>query len=229
MWEEVAAADSHREEGYEDGFVSLLLEAGNSRRFPKYRHFGLQEAQEATRLAAAAAAAAAGVLGVGIDIVVAVADHVDMVPAAVAAVGIDVDHAGTVVAAAVGLGRIGVLVDAANRLVQLAIQRQDAESLLDMPVVTVAVVVEHFDWQCSCCDLQVVAAAMTVEVVVVQPADIQGPLPHGWGDNMADWFGQAVAIAAAAVGAAGERSESVLGRTQMRWMGVAKCSISIAS
>lgn len=52
------------------------------------------------------------------------------------------------------------------------------------------------------------------------------------GHNMADWFGQAVAIAAVAAGAAGaagERSEPVLGRTQMRWMDVAKCSISIAS
>lgn len=69
---------------------------------------------------------------------------------------------------------------------------------------------------------------MTVEEEVVPPGDIQGPLPHGWGDNMADWFGQAVAIAVAAV-AAGERSEPVLGRIQMRWMDAAKCSISIAS
>lgn len=98
-------------------------------------------------------------------------------------------------------------------------------------MVTVVVVVEHFGWQRSCCDLQAVAAAV-MTVVEVPPADIQGPLPHGWGHNMADWFGQAVAIAAVAAGAAGaagERSEPVLGRTQMRWMDVAKCSISIAS
>lgn len=133
MWEEVAAADSRREEGYEDGFESLLVEAGNSRRFLDYRHFGLRKVQEETQLVAA------GVLGVGIDIVVvvvvvavAVADHVDMVPAAVAAAGIDVDHAGMVLdvvaaaaaaPAAARLDRICGLGGAVNRLVQLAIQR----------------------------------------------------------------------------------------------------------
>lgn len=49
-----------------------------------------------------------------------------------------------------------------------------------MLMVTVVVVVEHFGWQRSCCDLQAVAAA-AMTVVEVPPADIQGPLPHGWG------------------------------------------------
>lgn len=225
--EEVAVASYHQEGGCEDGSASLPLDVGSSCCFLSYRHFESRRVREATQLAADAGSAAA--LEVGIDIVVADigADHVDTVSAAAADIDADrvdmvLDVAAAAAVAAGELGHIGGLGDAANRLGQLATQKQDVESLPDMPTATAVVAVEPFGWQRSCDRRAADAAAMTVEVVA-EPADIQGRIFHGWEDKMSDWFGQGVAIVVAVV-AVGERSECVVGRPRTRWMDEARCN-----